>query len=97
MLNHIIKYIVILLFFIIIFLLLSIKINKNPEMVKLKRSENEINYEKAIIVRDYYKYKFEKIKEIKGLVANKDYLELEMLCKISELDVEIAELKITQP
>lgn len=94
MFNLIIKYIV-LLFFIII-LILSIKIAKNPKTVKLERSENQINYEKAIIIRDYYKSRLEKLKEIKGLVTNKDYLELEMLLKISELDLEIAELKVTQ-
>lgn len=70
------------------------KIAKNPKTVKLTRSENQINYEKAMIIRNYYKTRLEKLKEIKELVINKDYLELEMRLEISELDLEIAEIKL---
>jgi hypothetical protein len=56
------------------------------------RTAEQIEYEKAVIIRDYYKNRLNKIKHMNGVVATKDIEELEMNAKISELDLEKAEI-----
>lgn len=64
-----------------------------PVPVPYKRTVEEIELEQAIIVRDYYKKRHDKIKHVDG-VAGKDIEELHMKLKVSELEVEKAEIKL---
>lgn len=84
----------------LLFINISIFIVKNykndPILVKSNRDDRVINYEKSLIVRDYYKNRLEKLLEIKNLVANKELDEILMLYKVSELDLELRTLELEE-
>lgn len=84
----------------LLFINISIFIVKNykndPILVKSNRDDRVINYEKSLIVRDYYKNRLEKLLEIKNLVANKELDEILMLYKVSELDLELKTLELEE-
>ena len=84
----------------LLFINISIFIVKNykndPILVKSNRGDRVINYEKSLIVRDYYKNRLEKLLEIKNLVANKELDEILMLYKVSELDLELRTLELEE-
>jgi len=63
-----------------------------PKLASFRTIE-QINYEKCLLIRDYYKNRLEKLKKIKNLVSEKEYLELEMLLGKSEYELEIAKIK----
>ena len=84
----------------LLFINISIFLVKNykndPILVKSNRDDRVINYEKSLIVRDYYKNRLEKLLEIKNLVANKELDEILMLYKVSELDLELKTLELEE-
>lgn len=86
------RLILILLFFLNVFVFFSKY--KNPTPVVSYRDEKIINYEKCLVIRDYYKNRLKKLDEIKHLIGNKEYLEIEMLYRVSEYDLELAEIEL---
>ena len=58
------------------------------------RSIAQIEYEKALVIRDYYKNRLEKTKNVHGVMATKDVEELTMNLQVSELDLEKAEINL---
>jgi hypothetical protein len=90
------KSVIYLLLFLNISIFLIKKYKNEPVLVFSNRTEEQINYEKCLLIRNYYKNRLEKLEEVKNLVSNKDYLEIQMLYGVSEYDLEISELKINK-
>lgn len=74
----------------------QLTLNVDPIPVPLSRTVEDIEYEKAIIVRDFYKTRLEKTKHVHGIMATKEVEELHMNLRISELNLEKAEMNLNR-